>query len=271
MKEQIVKILSQKIDKDLVNDMMSSYEKIQDSYHKGQYEETLSKSGKFVENIFRILYFIKSGTKLSEIKSGQIDEIYKKLENTDGEKLSETIRIVIPRVAKLVYTMRSKMGAEHVKPIEPDFIDAKFTVSGCDWILSELLRTYHKRDPDKVDELIQNVKSTDTLIQTLNDSEVDPFEVLLANQIDDVSIPELIILSLRINESQTKSEIIQTISKWGRVTEKWFRGGNINNRLIKTGFIIKKNSGKNDLFQLTVRGMIQAEKILEKLRSSMQT
>lgn len=262
MKEKIIDILSKYADKDLVEATMNSYEAVQSSYNNGDDETTLSKSGKFVENVFRVLFNIATGTKLTEIKSGQINEISDKLENMSNTTLPETIRIVIPRVAKLVYTMRSKLGSEHVKPITPDFIDARFTVSACDWILAELLRTYHVRDSSKVDELIQKVKSKEK-------PKLDSIEILLANKIDEISIPELVVIALRINNRQTKSQIIKMLSDLGRDVRSWFSGGNFNNRLIKTGLV--KSDGENEngnvVFSLTVKGMIVAEKLLDKVRS----
>lgn len=262
MKEKIIEILSKNIDKELIGSMMNTYEAVQNSYLDGNDEDTLSKSGKFVENVFRVLYNISTGAKLTEVQSGQINEISDELEQMSSTKLPETIRIVIPRVAKLVYTMRSKLGAEHVKPITPDFIDAKFTVSACDWILAELLRTFHVRDSSKVDELIQKVKARKM-------PKLESFEVLLANQIDDISIPELVIIALRINNRQTKSQIAKTIGDLGRDIGSWFRGGNINNRLIKAGLVKKdeEDQGVEHVFSLTVKGMIVAEKLLDKIRS----
>ncbi|MFZ0184833.1 MAG: hypothetical protein WAL88_08380 [Nitrosotalea sp.] len=261
MKDEIITILSQSIDKDLVEAMLDSYESVQSLYLDGNYEDTLGKSGKFVENVFRVLVHISKKTKLTEIKSGQINDISDELEKMPSTSMSETIRIVIPRVAKLVYTMRSKLGAEHVKPITPDFIDAKFTVSACDWILAELLRTYHVRDSSKVDELIEKIK-------TKKQIKSESLEILIANQIDNMPITDLVVIALRIQDNQTKSQLSKTIGEIGRDVGSWLRGGNINNRLIKTGLIRKVGTMEDqNVFSLTVKGMILAEKLLDHIRS----
>jgi hypothetical protein len=171
MKDQIINILSQKINHDLVKDLVNSFEDVKNSYIKGDHEAALSKSGKFVENVFRVLKFIKSNQMLKEIKQQEFNEISKDLLNADGKKFPESIRILIPRIAlSLVYEPRSKLGAIHVKEINPDFIDGKLTVGACDWIMAEFLRVFHTRDPEIVDELIKKlVKEYIPVIQKVGD------------------------------------------------------------------------------------------------------
>ena len=261
MTDDITNILSKKIDNDLVNSLMNTYQALQKAYFSEDYEGTLSKSGKFVENIFRVLYFIISGKKLTEIKPGEINELSDKLEKANSTKYSDTIRIVIPRVAKSIYTMRSKLGSEHVKPIVPDFIDARFTISSSDWIMAKLLRTYHDSSPSEIDELIHRIKSTEI-------PKLESFEVQLATQIDSLSIPNLITIILRTSTSLTKSEIIQRISDIGRDVSAWFKGGNLNKRLMKTGIIKKAGKkGNEDLYALTIKGLIHAEKLIDIIKT----
>lgn len=57
----------------------------------------------------------------------------------------------------MIYEPRSKLGAVHVKEVNPDFIDGKLTINACDWIIAELLRLYHIRDPNEVSDLISKI------------------------------------------------------------------------------------------------------------------
>ena len=171
MKDEITNILSQKINKGIVKDLINSYVKVKDEFIKGNYEEAQSKSGKFVENVFRVLHNIRTTQVLKEIKSGQMNDISSKLMNANGKTYSESIRILIPQIAQaMIYEPRSKMGSVHVKPVEPDFIDAKLTVDAADWIIAELLRQYDTRDTVKVSTLINNVvKEYIPVIQKIGD------------------------------------------------------------------------------------------------------
>lgn len=101
---EIFKILSSKINSDIVKDLLSTYDAVQKEYFEGDDESTLSKSGKFVENIFRALHYLLTNQILTEIKSGELNKISDKLEKPDGSVLSETIRVVIPRVGLTTYT-----------------------------------------------------------------------------------------------------------------------------------------------------------------------
>lgn len=262
MNDEIINILSKNIDSNLVEDLVASYQSIHKAYFSGDDEGTLSKSGKFVENVFRVLNYIITKNKLSEIKQGQLNELFEKFEKADGKKFSDTIRLVIPRVALTTYTMRSKLGSEHVKSITPDFIDAKFTISSCDWIIAELLRSHMGRDSSKVDEIIQKVKAKEN-------PKLESFDVQLANKIDDMSIPELFIILLRTKHSQTKSEVSDTLTKIGKDISSWLSGGNFSKRLIKKGLVTKvgKTENNEELFSLTIRGMILAEKLIDEIKT----
>lgn len=158
MKDRIRASLNKKIDARLTDDLVESYEQVKDAHIRGNNEIALSKAGKFVENVFRVLKFLKSNQILKEVKLHQFNDISEELLKADGKMFPESIRILIPRIAvSMIYEPRSKLGAVHVKEINPDFIDGKLVVGACDWIMAEFLRLYHTRDAEKVEELIQQV------------------------------------------------------------------------------------------------------------------
>ena len=171
MKEQIIDILSQQLNADLVKDLVNSYVDVKDNHVKGDDESAISKAGKFVENVFRILKFILNGKILPEIKQWDFNDISEDLRNANSTKFPESVRILIPKIAlSLIYEPRNKSGAVHQKPINPDFIDGKLVVGACDWIIAEILRIYHTRDTDAVNKLIQNVvKDYIPVIQKVGD------------------------------------------------------------------------------------------------------
>ena len=56
-----------------------------------------------------------------------------------------------------------------------------------------------------------------------------------------------------------------TLLDWGKKFNNWFRGGNFNNRLIKTSFIrISGQKNKMSLYTLTKKGELEAKKITER-------
>ncbi len=159
MKNQLIKILSNFIDPQLVKNLIESYEKVRKNHIKDNPEGVLNLAGKFVENLFIVLEFINSGIKLEEVKN--MRKIKVSLEN--NTTLPEPIRILIPRIASsLIWDTRSKMGAAHVKAINPDFMDSELVISACDWIMAELLRNYHARNSDEVKKIINALIKKDT-------------------------------------------------------------------------------------------------------------
>jgi hypothetical protein len=58
--------------------------------------------------------------------------------------LPESLRLLIPRVVQaMVYDIRSKRGAVHVKEIDPRNIDAQMCAQAAPWVMAEFLRLYH--------------------------------------------------------------------------------------------------------------------------------
>ena len=108
MKEQIINSLSQKLDDGIVKDLINIYEKTKNEFIKGNYEEVQSKSGKFVENVFRILNFVLTQEVINEIQSSEMNKLSKKLKELSDPACPESIRLLIPNIAQsLIYQPRS--------------------------------------------------------------------------------------------------------------------------------------------------------------------
>jgi hypothetical protein len=148
--------LYSKFPPELVEDLIGSYEKVLVEYRKAAWDETLWKAGKFVENVFRLLYFIVHSKVLHEVPS--MNDLKTELEKSSSATFDDSVRILIPRISTaMIYDPRSKKGAVHVKPIDPDYLDATLAVSACDWVLAELLRVYNTKDPEEIQHIIQSI------------------------------------------------------------------------------------------------------------------
>ena len=138
-RELIISELSSKLPPELVKDLISSYDTTLTEFRKGAWAETLWKAGKFAENVFRVLYFIVYSRVIAEVP--QMNDLREKLEELPREKFSESVRILIPRItSSMIYDPRSKRGAVHVKPVDPDYLDSTLAVSAANWVLAELLQ-----------------------------------------------------------------------------------------------------------------------------------
>lgn len=132
-----------------------------DEYHKGEWEKSLSKAGKFIEAALKAL-LAEAGLPPQAGRQFKVDRAITDLggiPHTAG--LDETIRITIPRCCRFIYDVTSNRGGRH----DPDEIDANEMdatgVLGCAaWVLAEMVRySQQKRDPAEakaaVDDLMK--------------------------------------------------------------------------------------------------------------------
>lgn len=96
---------------------------------------------------------------------------------------------------------------------------------------------------------------------------IGKIERFMIENIEKISIPDLILISLKQNKKQTREEIKKTLEDWGKIVGDWFTGGNLNNRLVKTNLVTRDDGieGKEDTFSLKKKGNILAEKLIDKL------
>lgn len=147
MKTDLVRNLASSLDAGVVNDLLTAYEGLISKHRSGDAEGALTRAGKFVEHTFRALEYLRTGAAPTEIKSPSATA--KVIEN--GTNLHESIRLMIPRIAlAMIYDIRSKRGAVHVKEIDPRDIDVGLAVAAASWVLAELIRLYHVSDENNV-------------------------------------------------------------------------------------------------------------------------
>jgi hypothetical protein len=227
--ENIKVELSNTIPRELVEDLLLSFEKVLSEYRKGKWEETLWKAGKFAENTFRILSFLLTGK--IERESPNFTEIKIKLEKTSSEKLPESIRILIPRItSSLIYDPRSKKAAVHVKEINPDYMDASLVVSACSWILAEFIRIYHTSDSQKIAEIINLLMQ-----RKVPFIEIHEGKMFITKPIDCRS--EILLLLLNSPKGLTRNEIGSILGRYysqARITQSL-------DELEKKRYIVKLN------------------------------
>jgi hypothetical protein len=146
VREKIITNLASSIDRSIVLDLVESYEQLLVEHRSGDLEAALTKGGRFVEHTLRIIEFVLTKTIPAEIKS--VKKSVQRLENETT--LPESLRLLIPRaVYGMIYNLRSKRDAVHVKEIDPTPIDVSLAVAAASWVMAELLRLYHVSD-DKV-------------------------------------------------------------------------------------------------------------------------
>lgn len=157
MSALILANLASAINAGIAKDLLKSYDELVTRYRKGDIDGCLSSSGKFVENTLRAIEFVRTGKVLPEIKNASRTKT--KIENDTS--LPEALRILVPRIAlAMIYDIRSKTGAVHVKEIDSRQIDASLAVHAASWVLAEFLRNYHVANDAEVDLAMASLMRT---------------------------------------------------------------------------------------------------------------
>lgn len=166
MRDAIIADLSTKVPSLLATDLVEAYEQLVAKHRGGDLEAALTKAGRFVEHTLRLIECIRTGTAPAEIK--QITAAMRAIEN--DTTLPDSLRFLIPRAAYgMIYDLRSKRNAVHVKETDPTAIDVALTVAAAGWITAELLRLYHKSDEKAVvDAMLALTRGTIPLVESIN-------------------------------------------------------------------------------------------------------
>lgn len=158
LNEQVEKDLSSALDGNVVADLLSTYQALLTKHRAGDLKGGLIEAGRFVEHAFRALVGLQTGAAPAEIKSPA--DTMKKLENDTS--LSEPIRLLIPRALYgMMYNLRSKRDAVHVKQIDPRRIDLAMATHCASWVIAELLRLYHVSDEPSVELAMASLMRTE--------------------------------------------------------------------------------------------------------------
>lgn len=77
--------------------------------------------------------------------------------------------MLIPRIAlAMIYDVRSKRGAVHVKEIDPRNIDVDLAAKAASWVVAELVRLYHVSSEAEVNtEMTALTRATFPLLETI--------------------------------------------------------------------------------------------------------
>jgi hypothetical protein len=92
-------------------------------------------------------------------------------------------------------------------------------------------------------------------------------EQRIVEKVDDIGTQDLILVALMLAPKQSKTQIRQVLSDWGKAFGSWFEGGNFSGRLVKAGLVKKDGASDTgeDLFSLTKKGEMEADSLVSKL------
>lgn len=134
MKTTIKTILSTTLPERLVDDLLGAFEAIQ--------RDVITRRlgggdpGKFVETYVQILQFLETGV----FESPPSVEGYLRPLESRACSLDDGLRVCASRIARSLYTIRSKRNVVHKGEVDMNMIDLRLVHAQARWLLSELLR-----------------------------------------------------------------------------------------------------------------------------------
>lgn len=143
VQDQVKNLLSQKFEEKRVASAIKYFLSVVQKFEEGDWENSLSKAGKFVEATIKLLWVYGGKSlpvKQKDFKAGAyaqkiIDQITTATIPEDG------IRLQIPRASIFIYDITSNRGGRHdSEEVNANEMDSSTVLPICSWILAELVR-----------------------------------------------------------------------------------------------------------------------------------
>lgn len=171
IEDQIKNLLGQKFEAKRVNSVVGHYISCIQKFEEGDWETSLTKAGKFIEAVIKLLWIFADKelpVKQKEFKASVfakkiIDQITTTAISDDG------IRLQIPRASIFVYDIVSNRGGRHDSDeVNANEMDSSTVLPMCSWILAELFRFSAKS--------LMSVEDTKKIIDSLTERKYPIFE-----------------------------------------------------------------------------------------------
>jgi len=183
---ELIDELKKHLPTELATDFVNQFMSIRMDVTTGTLERAAP--GKFVETLVQILQYLASGTYAKAFKTGEVEDF---LKNTEARQtnLPHDLKIVLTRVARGMYALRSKRGITHKGAIDPNIYDLRYLYSAAQWVLSEVTRHVLSADMHTIGRLIEFIQvPISSLVEDFGDKRL-VLRVGTANE-------ELLLLSL---------------------------------------------------------------------------
>src|SRR6266446_3099602 len=130
-----------------------------DDFGQSDWEDSVAKTGKFVEAILKAVathchVTFETGRKF------KADAVMTALGQLAHGSYDDSLRLLIPRACRVVYDIASNRGARHDSDeIDPNSMDANVVIPTCAWILAEAIRYAQKGavDPSQARDLVESL------------------------------------------------------------------------------------------------------------------
>ncbi|MEX0735387.1 MAG: hypothetical protein WDZ66_00825 [Steroidobacteraceae bacterium] len=128
-------------------------------YGHGHWEDSIAKTGKFVEAILKAVA-THCGIPFESGRKFKADKVMNALAQLADGSYDDSLRLLIPRACRAIYDIASNRGARHdPDEIDPNIMDANVVMPVTAWILAEAIRYAQKGavDPSRARELVESL------------------------------------------------------------------------------------------------------------------
>ncbi len=187
----------------LARDLAADFVKLRQDVATATLERT--SAGKFVESFVQCLQRISSGTYDTALR---VDH-YLNTQVEGDTDLPDGLRLCGGRVARAIYTMRSKRNIAHKGQVDPNSIDLEFTYRGAAWIMAELIRCASGTTMEEAGALIRLVNApVGTLVEEIDGIRMVHAKIPLRDEI-------LVLLHSKHPDGVTSAQLCEWTGKKG--------------------------------------------------------
>ncbi len=171
VEDQIKNLLGQKFEAKRVNSVVSHYISCIQKFEEGDWETSLTKAGKFIEAVIKLLWIFAEKELPEKQKEFKATIFAQKIitQVTNATISDDGIRLQIPRASIFVYDITSNRGGRHDSDeVNANEMDSSTVLPVCSWILAELFRFSAKN--------LISIEETKKIIDSLTERRYPIFE-----------------------------------------------------------------------------------------------
>ncbi len=128
-----------------IDALVKHFQAAVDEYHRGEWEKSLGKAGKFLEAVLKAL-LVEAKLPIQSGRQFKVDRAINDLAATGN--VADTVRLTIPRCCRFIYDVTSNRGGRHdPDEVDANEMDATAILGNSAWVLAEMVR-YAQRQGD---------------------------------------------------------------------------------------------------------------------------
>ncbi len=219
-----------------------------------------SSIGKFVETIVQIFQALDAHRSRYDKTVTHVDkELVATYESRQVRGIGDEARVAIVRVARSMYTLRSKRSMVHKNQIDPNLFDLRYALQSAQWIMTELVRLGGTL----------SIENANALVEQIQRPVIPVVEVIFGRPLvlHEVTVEEEILLVLgelyAREDPASRYEI-------GRALDRRSAGAVTNGLLTLRARRLLEGDSKNG-FRLTQTGLQEARWIAERVARDQTT